>query len=156
MHSKSLEELEISHNSVICVDEYGKIAAVERNLSSVFAVGQVLDKLGWTGEEQVVEEKAQVQHVEHVNAHESHVHHDGECGHCDEHHSDVDSMEGLEHVGNGVHVLENGLNGHTTIGHVTNGNGVHLTNGELFKSRPEVQLVMCGKEEFFFPGFIGK
>lgn len=155
VHSKSLEELEISHNSVICVDEYGKIAAVERNLSSVFAVGPVLEKLRWSGDEKA-EVKPQVQHVEHVK----HTHHDGECEHYDEHHSEdgSDSMEGLEHVGNGVHVLENGVNGHaaTTNGLSTNGHVNGTTNGQVSKQRTEVTLVMCGKEQFFFPGFIGK
>lgn len=149
VHSKSLEELEISHNSVICVDEHGKIAAVERDLPNVSAVGAVLEKLRWISEEKG-EEKPQEQHIEHVNGHAEHgghVHHDGECMHYDEHHSDNDSMEGLEHVGNGVLVLENSVNGH-----VPNG---HAAKGAVAESRPEVKLVMCGKEEFFFPGFIG-
>ena len=155
VHSKSLEELEISHNSVICVDEYGKISAVERNLSSVFAVGPVLEKLGWSRNEKA-EEKPQVQHVEHVGQ----THHDGECRHDDEHHSDdgSDNMEGLEHVGNGVHVMENGVNGHaaTTNGHSANGHVHGTAIGQASKQRSEVKLVMCGKEQFFFPGFIGK
>lgn len=155
VHSKSLDELEISHNSVICVDEYGKIVAVERNLTSVFAVGQVLERVGWTGEKKA-EEKPQVQHIEHVSGHADHIHHDEECRHCDEHHSDDDSMEGLEHVGNGVHVLENGVKAPSTNGHSTNGNGVSHTNGKTATTKPGVKLVMCGKEEFFFPGFVGK
>lgn len=160
VHSKSLEKLEISRNSVICVDEHGKIAAVERHLSSVFAVSKVLEKLGWTGDENV-EGKPQVQHVEHVighREHAAHIHHE-EYRHYDEHHSDdgSDSMEGLEHVGNGVHALENGVNGHsgTTNSHSTNSHVNGTTNGQVSKQRPEVTLVMCGPEEFFFPGFIG-
>ena len=169
VHSKSLTELEISHNSLICVDEYGKIAAVEKDLPSVFAVGAVLGKLGWTTEEKA-KEKPQASHLEHLNGreeHGGHVHDVEECRHCGEFQSDDYSMEGLEHVGNGVRVLENGVDGHGTTKndddtengpvaneneHVPNG---HASNGAVPKSKPEVKLVISGKEEFFFPGFIG-
>lgn len=64
VHSKSLEELDISHNTAVFVDENGRIAAIERGLPNVFAVNEVLLKLGWTGAR--AEHVAQVEHIEHL------------------------------------------------------------------------------------------
>lgn len=138
VHSKSLEELEISHNTAVFVDENGRIAAIEKNLPSVFAAHEVLVRLGWT------ESTGSAEHVEDVNG-------NGERRHYDELHKEQDH---LEHVGNGVHALSNGAsNGHGN----GNGNGVSTDiNGQVQTKRQGVELVVCGEEEFFFPGFIGK
>lgn len=158
VHSKSLEQLEICHNAAVFVDENGRIAAIENNLPNVFAAHEALVKLGWTGS------TASAEHVEDIHMAEVNengtetANRNGECSHFDEHHEE---QEHLEHVGNGVHALSNGVsNGHTngTNGHANgNGNGLSVEiNGEVQGKRHDVKLVVCGEEEFFFPGFIGK
>lgn len=147
VHSKSLEELEISHNTAVFVDENGRIAAVEKNLPSVFAAHEVLVKLGWTGS------TGSAEHVEDVRIENVKENGNGNVNHEEQGH--------LQHVGNGIHALSNGgSNGHTneTNGH-TNGNGSEVTvgpNGQVQAKRQDVKLVVCGEEEFFFPGFIGE
>lgn len=165
VHSKSLEELEISHNTAVFVDEEGRIAAIEKELPSVFAAHETLLKLGWTGEGQTSEhvENIQVEHMEDIRANGSgngpFIWNGNGCEECRQYDErSEDRNEHLEHVGNGVHALSNGVsNGHTngTKGHA-NGNGVSIEiNGQVPK-RPEVKLVVCGEEEFFFPGFVGE
>lgn len=48
IHSKSLEELEFSHDTAICVDEKGVIVAIESGFDQNKAEEVLFPKLGWT------------------------------------------------------------------------------------------------------------
>lgn len=51
VHSKSLKELEISHETAIFVDENGKIVAIKKSVANQDAARSFFPELGWSESE---------------------------------------------------------------------------------------------------------